>query len=237
MDEMVKKSNEYILKEAPIKKAVLKLSVPMMIGSSVGAIYSVINAYFIGLLHNTGMMSAITIGMPVFILLMAIGNMFGVGSSTFITRLVAVKEIAKAKKVAGYAFYMSIVASIIICGCGIVLIKPLLHVLGTDASIMKEAHAYVEMLFITGFSTIINFTLEQVVRAEGAAKESMYGMIINVVVNFICDSLFILVFRFNVRGAAIAVGIANLASLLYYLFYLSKKVSIYKGSFIIGNFR
>lgn len=80
-------SNQYYLESAPIKKAIAHLSIPMMIGMSVGTIYNVINAYFIGLLHNTSMLTAITLGLPIFTVLMAFGNMLGVGGGTFITRL------------------------------------------------------------------------------------------------------------------------------------------------------
>jgi len=58
----VKKSNEYYLKEAPVNKAIRHLSVPMMLGMSVGSLYTLLNAYFIGLLHNTAMLTAITLG-------------------------------------------------------------------------------------------------------------------------------------------------------------------------------
>lgn len=73
-------SNQYYLESAPMKKAIFHLSVPMMIGMSVGTVYNVINAYFIGLLHNTGMLTAITLGLPIFTVLMAFGNVFGVGA-------------------------------------------------------------------------------------------------------------------------------------------------------------
>ncbi|MGO0883894.1 hypothetical protein ACTPDI_14040 [Clostridioides difficile] len=92
MEQQMDNSNEYLLKDAPVRKSVLNLSIPMMVGMSVGTIYNVVNAYFIGMLNDTKMMSAITLGLPVFIFLMAIGNMFGIGASTFITRLIAVDD-------------------------------------------------------------------------------------------------------------------------------------------------
>lgn len=83
----VNESNIYYLKESPIRKAIVHLSIPMMIGISATTIYNLINAYFIGLIHDTNMMSAITLAMPITIILMAVGNMFGVGGGSFITRL------------------------------------------------------------------------------------------------------------------------------------------------------
>lgn len=97
-------SNQYYLESAPMKKAIAHLSIPMMIGMSVGTIYNVINAYFIGLLHNTSMLTAITLGLPIFTVLMAFGNVLGVGGGTFVTRLAGQKETEKGKRVAGYTF-------------------------------------------------------------------------------------------------------------------------------------
>lgn len=66
---MRKKSNSYYLKEAPIRKAIAHLSIPMMIGISATTIYNLINAYFIGLVHDTNMMSTITLGLTITIIL------------------------------------------------------------------------------------------------------------------------------------------------------------------------
>ena len=52
----VNESNIYYLKESPIRKAIVHLSIPMMIGISATTIYNLINAYFIGLIHDTNMM-------------------------------------------------------------------------------------------------------------------------------------------------------------------------------------
>lgn len=88
-----KLSNEYYLENAPITNAIAHLSIPMMIGMSVGTIYNVINAFFIGLLNNTDMLTAVTLGLPIFTILMAFGNMLGAGGGTFITRLVDRKSV------------------------------------------------------------------------------------------------------------------------------------------------
>ncbi len=121
----VNESNIYYLKESPIRKAIAHLSIPMMVGISATTIYNLINAYFIGLIHDTNMMSAITLAMPITIILMAVGNMFGVGGGSFITRLLGNGDTQKGKKVAGYSFYASIILGIIIGIVAIIFMNPL----------------------------------------------------------------------------------------------------------------
>ena len=84
----MKHNDQYYLEEAPIQKAIAHLSIPMMLGMSVGVIYNIINAIFIGMLHNTAMLSAVTLALPIFTILMAVGNIFGVGGGTYISRLI-----------------------------------------------------------------------------------------------------------------------------------------------------
>jgi putative MATE family efflux protein len=230
-----KLSNEYYLENAPITKAIAYLSIPMMIGMSIGTIYNVINAFFIGLLNNTDMLTAITLGLPIFTILMAFGNMLGAGGGTFITRLVAKQDGDKAKKIAGYTFYSSIIIGILL---GIILtiaLTPIVKIMGADTSaIINYTKSYSLTMFIGGFAIVMNFALEQVVRAEGASKESMFGMVVSTVFSLIFDPLFIILFKFNVVGVALSMILANIASSFYYIYYLETKSENLKG--FIKNF-
>lgn len=222
-------SNIYYLKESPIRKAIAHLSIPMMVGISATTIYNLINAYFIGLIHDTNMMSAITLAMPITIILMAVGNVFGVGGGTFITRLLGSGDKEKGKKVAGYSFYMSIIAGIIIAILAMIFMTPFVHLLGADGQTLIYTKQYSTILFVGGFGMILNFGLEQLVRSEGASKESMYGMFISVAVSIILDALLILVFNLHVIGAGISLVLANLAATAYYVWFLETKSESLKG--------
>ena len=222
-------SNIKYLKDEPIKKAIAHLSIPMMIGMSAGTIYNVINAYFIGLMNDTAVISAITLGLPIFTVLMAFGNMFGVGGGTFITRLVAKNEDEKVKKVAGYTFYASIISGILLGIIAFLSIGPIVKLLGADANTLSYTTQYSTTLFTGGFSIILNFALEQIVRSEGASKESMYGMFISVIISTILDVLFILILNMHVYGAALSIILANIASSIYYIWYLETKSENLKG--------
>ncbi|MDZ5255157.1 MATE family efflux transporter [Clostridium sp. LIBA-8841] len=222
-------SNIKYLRDEPIKKAIAHLSIPMMIGMSVGTIYNIINAYFIGLVHDTAMLSAITLGLPIFTVLMAFGNMFGVGGGSFTTRLIAKNEGDKAKKVVGYIFYGSIIAGLLLGFIAYLFMEPIVNLLGTDSITLDYTRQYATTLFAGGFAIILNFGLEQVVRAEGASKESMYGMFVSVAVSILLDVLFILILDMHVYGAALSMVIANIASSAYYVWYLDKRSENLRG--------
>ena len=229
------KSNTYYLESAPIHKTIRHLSIPMMIGMSIGTVYTIINAYFVGMLHNAVMLSSLTLGLPIFIILMAIGNMFGVGAGTFITRLITIKEFDTAKKIASYALFSSFITGIFLAIIAYFVLNPLMILLGASGETFNLTKNYALALFVIGFTIILNFTLEQIVRSEGASKESMYGMGVSALINLIFDPILILYFNFNIVGAALAMGIANLASAIYYIYYLNYKSENLRG--FIGSFK
>ncbi|EGP5067939.1 MATE family efflux transporter [Enterococcus faecium] len=225
----INESNIYYLKEGPIRKSIAHLSIPMMVGISATTIYNLINAYFIGLIHDTNMMSAITLAMPITLILMTVGNMFGVGGGTFITRLLGSGDTKKGRKVAGYSFYASIILGVIISIIAIIFMNPFIRFLGADSQTILYTTQYSTILFAGGAAFILNFALEQLVRSEGASKESMYGMSISVAVSIVLDALLILVFNMHVIGAGISVVLANIASTIYYVWFLENKSDSLKG--------
>ena len=230
MEEVtMNESNIYYLSESPVRKAIAHLSIPMMVGISTTTIYNLINAYFIGLIHDTNMMSAITLAMPITILLMAVGNILGVGGGSYITRLLGNGDTQKGKKVAGYAFYSSILLGVIIGIVAVIFMDPFIHLLGASGQTFLYTKQYSLILFVGGASFILNFALEQLVRSEGASKESMYGMFVSVAVSILLDALLILVFNLHVIGAGLSLVIANIASTTYYVWFLETKSETLKG--------
>jgi multidrug efflux pump len=219
----MKYSDQYYLEEAPIQKAIPYLSIPMMIGMSIGVVYNILNAYFIGLLHNTAMLSAVTLGLPIFTILMAVGNIFGVGGGTYISRLLGEKKEESVKSVSSFIFYGSLIAGIMVLLLCLGFINPIIHFIGSNAATFSLTKVYSLSLLIGSPFIVANFAMEQVVRSEGASKVSMNGMFVNTIVSVILDPILILFFNLNVVGAAISMVIANGCSLGYYAWYLNKK--------------
>ncbi|RZH96543.1 MATE family efflux transporter, partial [Staphylococcus condimenti] len=68
-------------------------------------IYGILNIYFIGFLEDSHMISAISLTLPVFAILMGLGHLFGVGAGTYISRLLGAKDYSKSKFVSSFSIY------------------------------------------------------------------------------------------------------------------------------------
>ncbi|OZQ69302.1 MATE family efflux transporter [Paenibacillus sp. VTT E-133280] len=215
--------NLHYFEKAPIAKAVAHFGIPMMLGMSMSVIYSILNAYFLGTLGNTAMLTALALTLPLFAIIMALGNLIGMGSGTFISRLLGEKKYDDVKHVSSFAFYSSLVIGFIVMAVGLPLIDPIVHGLGATPDSFGFTKDYVTIMLIGSPFVVLCFTLENIVRSEGSAIISMIGMILSVVVNIILDALVIFVFHWDVIGVATATVISNLVASAFYAYHLGYK--------------
>ncbi|GKU25906.1 MATE family efflux transporter [Clostridium folliculivorans] len=219
----IEQIDSYYFEKSPIWKAIAHMSLPMMLGMSLNLIYNIIDAYFIGKLNNTEMMSAITLALPFITVLMALGNLFGTGGGTFISRLLGEKNLLESKKVASVSFYFSIITGLILIMFSILMLQPILKLLGAEGNNIEFTKSIILVFTIGSPIIIANFVLEQLVRAEGASTVSMYGMGISVIANIILDPILIFTCHLNIMGAALGTVLGNLCAVFYFIYYIQKK--------------
>ncbi|GAB3842602.1 hypothetical protein GCM10027610_053660 [Dactylosporangium cerinum] len=220
-------TNRWYLSAAPIVRALVHLCVPMAAAMIVGAVYNVINAGFIGSLHDPALLAAITLGAPILGLVMAVGGVFGVGGGALISRLLGAAEHDPAKAgeirhVSSFAVWGAVIAGTVFGGTGLLLLHPLVAALGADAAAVPPTTAYVAVMLAFVPVLAAAFCLEQIVRAEGAARQVMVGLIASTVGNVVFDVLFILVLHWGVAGAALAMGLSNLGVVAYFVTWLQR---------------
>lgn len=214
-------SNRWYLSTAPIIRALVHLCVPMAAAMIVGAVYNVINAGFIGSLHDNILLAAVTFGTPLLGLVMAVGGVFGVGGGAQISRLLGAAEHDPAeaggiKRVASFSLWGAVIVGVVLGALGLLLLDPLVALLGADTAAAPATAAYVAVMLAFVPVLAAAFCLEQLVRAEGASRQVMYGLIGSTIANLVFDVLFILVLPWGVAGAALAIGLSNLGLVAYF---------------------
>ena len=221
------RTNRWYLSTAPVFRALVHLCVPMAAAMIVSAVYNVINAGFIGSQHDTALLAAVTFGSPLLGLVMAVGGVFGTGGGALVSRLLGAAENdpAKAgeiKHVSSFAFWGAVAAGAVFGVAGLLLLHPLVTLLGANAGAVAATRDFVGVML--AFVPVLAgaFCLEQLVRAEGAARQVMIGLIASTVANVAFDILFILVLHWGVAGAALAMGLANLVVIGYFAVWLHR---------------
>ncbi|MDO4898018.1 MAG: MATE family efflux transporter [Rothia sp. (in: high G+C Gram-positive bacteria)] len=118
------------LANTPVKKALLHLSIPTATGMLAGTVYNIINAAFVGHTGDTTLLAALTFSLP----LMALGGLFGVGVSSFVSRSLGEKKFADARGVAPLAIWGPVGIGVLIAVLGLSFLTPVSHFLGADAT-------------------------------------------------------------------------------------------------------
>ncbi|HDP2612350.1 TPA: multidrug efflux MATE transporter MepA [Staphylococcus aureus] len=216
----------YYFEKSPVFKAMMHFSLPMMIGTLLSVIYGILNIYFIGFLEDSHMISAISLTLPVFAILMELGNLFGVGAGTYISRLLGAKDYSKSKFVSSFSIYGGIALGLIVILVALPFSDQIAAILGARGETLALTSNYLKVMFLSAPFVILFFILEQFARAIGAPMISMIGMLASVGLNIILDPILIFGFDLNVVGAALGTAISNVAAALFFIVYFMKNSDV-----------
>ncbi|HDI7546657.1 TPA: multidrug efflux MATE transporter MepA [Staphylococcus aureus] len=216
----------YYFEKSPVFKAMMHFSLPMMIGTLLSVIYGILNIYFIGFLEDSHMISAISLTLPVFAILMGLGNLFGVGAGTYISRLLGAKDYSKSKFVSSFSIYGGIALGLIVILVTLPFSDQIVAILGARGETLALTSNYLKVMFLSAPFVILFFILEQFARAIGAPMVSMIGMLASVGLNIILDPILIFGFDLNVVGAALGTAISNVAAALFFIIYFMKNSDV-----------
>lgn len=215
-----------MMSEDKIESVLLKLGIPAIIGMLIDAIYNFVDAIYVGGL-GTSAMGAAAISFPILMIIVGLGLMMGSGAGSYISRLLGKGEYEQANKTASVAIAGSVVLWVLAVIPAIGFLEPLLKFFGATETILPFAKDY-GYIFIGGsIFSVMNITMINIARAEGAAKMGMKALMLGAVLNIILDPIFIYSFALGIRGAAIATVISQLTtSIILYRFFFKGKSTI-----------
>ena len=211
------------LAETPIPKLLTEMSIPAIIGMLVTAVYNIVDTIFVGRI-GTEAIGAVTIAFPLFMAISAIGLTFGIGSASFISRLLGEDNKKMANRVSTTSIITTFILGIVLAAGGLYYLRPLLRLFGATDVIMPYAVNYTAIIIIGSVFTMSNMNMNNMVRAEGSAKMSMIALSTGALINIILDPILIFTFNMGIAGASTATVIAQAVSTVMLLaFYKSEK--------------
>ena len=214
----------WIFEEAPIAQAVFTMAIPTIITQLINIVYNFADAWYVGRTGSAAMMAALSVSLPVFIIIQALANLFGIGGASAISRALGRGEAARARKIFAFSFFGGFLAAVIY-GTTVFFSRPLLiPLIGGSEDSYPYIYNYMFWTMVVGaIPTLGNALCGHLVRSIGAAKEAGFGLSMGGVLNIILDPLFMFVLLphgMEVTGAAIATCLSNAIALTYFLVYL-----------------
>lgn len=224
-----------LFEQTPIPKAVAKLAVPTILSSLVMVLYNLADTYFVGMCNDPIQNAAVTLAAPVLLAFNAVNNLFGVGSSSMMSRALGRKDYETVYKSSALGFYCAVVAGALFALACFAFNAPLLRMLGANADTMAATGEYLKWTSIYGaVPAILNVVMAYMVRAEGSALHASIGTMSGCFLNIILDPIFILPWGLNMgaEGAGLATFLSNCVACIYFFILLYKKR---KSTFVCVN--
>ncbi len=212
-----------LFERMPIPKAVLNLSVPTILSSLVMVIYNLADTYFVGMLNDPIQNAAVTLAAPVLLAFNAVNNLFGVGSSSMMSRGLGRKDFDTVYRSSAFGFYFSLICGLLFSVLYTTFRHPLLNILGADATTAAATAEYLKWTVTFGAApSILNVVMAYLVRAEGSSLHASIGTMSGCFLNIILDPIFILPGGLNLgaAGAGAATCISNCVACLYFFILL-----------------
>lgn len=214
------KEKMYLFEEMPIPRAVMQLSIPIVVSSLVTIVYNLADTFFVGMLNDPVQNAAVTLVYPVMLGFNAVNNLFGVGTSSMMSRSLGSGDHEKVRKCSAFGFYGALVSGLVFSLLCTVFRMPLLGLLGADETTWEATANYMFWTVCCGaMPAILNVVQAHMVRSEGAALHASIGTMSGCLLNMLLDPIFILPWGLNMgaAGAGLATFVSNCAACCYFL--------------------
>lgn len=225
-----------IFENASTRKAVYLNALPAMAAMLMVLIYNLADTFFIGQTHDDLQVAAVSLATPVFLLFMAVGTIFGIGGTSVISRALGQGRKDYAKKVCAFCMWSCVVVGIAMSLLFLIFMDQLLALVGASADTWDYAKTYLTIVSFSGPFVLIANCYSNVVRAEGQSGKAMMGQLLGNLLNVVLDPIMILVFKWDIAGAAIATVIGNVTGAGYYILYFlrgNSMLSIHPKDFAV----
>ncbi len=193
-----------IFEEYPVHKAVASMVLPTIASQIIFVIYNLADTWYVGLTGDANAVAAVSLCLPVYTILSAISNLFGIGGAAAISRALGRNSREDAKNIFALSLWGALIGAAIYSILILSTMRPLLALIG-------------------GIPTILAPTIGHLIRAGGFSKTASFYMILGAVINIGFDPLFMFVILpagNEVTGAAVATALANLIALAGFVIYL-----------------
>ncbi len=217
-----------LFERIPIPKAVARLAIPTILSSLVMVLYSLADTSFVGILNDPVQNAAVTLAAPVLLAFNAVNNLFGVGTSSMMSRALGRKEFETVKKSSVFGFYCALAFALMFSLLCTVFKQPLLILLGATPKTIDATAAYMKWTVNFGAApAIMNVVMAYMVRSEGAALHASLGTMSGCLLNIFLDPIFILPGSLNMgaAGAGLATFLSNCFACCYFfvLMFIKRK--------------
>ncbi len=216
-------SNPQILGTAPIGKLLMQYSLPSIVAMALTSVYNIIDSVFIGYGVGAMALSGLAITLPLMALLSAFSSLVGVGGATIASICMGQKNLKGAEDILGNVVLLSLIIAVTYGGINYLFLDGILCFFGASDATIGYARDFMEIILLGSPVLFLFLGLNNVMRATGYPKKAMLSSTLSVGCNIALAPLFIFVFGWGIRGAAIATVLSQIAAMVWVAWHFLDK--------------
>ncbi|MCD6467889.1 MAG: MATE family efflux transporter [Thermoplasmata archaeon] len=224
MSEKVTKGVQLLLGNP--RGAIIRLSIPMMVGMLVQTIYNLADGIWVAGLGAEGL-AAIGLFFPVFMGIISLASGLGIGSSSAISRRIGAKDKKGADNVAVHSLLLTLILGFLITITMFPSMDRVFAWMGAAGKVGRLAVEYSRILLVAAIVMVFNNVANGMLRGEGDTRRAMYALVLGSGLNIVLDPFFIYTLGFGVVGAAYATVLSMVLTSVFLGYWLFIKRDTY----------
>ena len=222
-EEIREENNINIYEEENISKVIIKMGLPAMLGQLTTLVYNLADTYFVSLTRDSAQIAAVTLCMPILLIIMSISSIFGMGGGSVIARKIGENRNKDACNCFSFSTYAIAASSVAVAAVGLVFIKQTAVIIGADDSNIEYTCDYLRWILIGAPAIMLGNGLVHSFRSVGLIRVATLGVAIGNVINMVFDWVLIVPMKMGAKGAAMATSLGFLITAIYYLTCMVKE--------------
>ena len=213
-----------------VKKLMVKMAVPALVGQVVNLLYNIVDRIYIGHIPEIGGLALTGVGLftPILMLITASAMLAGAGGAPRAAIAMGQGNKEDAEKILGNCFTVLMILAVILTGAFYVASPTLLRLFGASDVTLPYAVTYARIYVVGSVFVLIVMGMNTFITTQGFANISMLTTVIGAGINIILDPILIFVLDMGVAGAAIATVVSQAVSAVWILLFLTGKKTILK---------
>ena len=224
----MKKEAKQDMGTGSVKKLMVQMAVPAVVGQVINLLYNVVDRIYIGHIPEIGGAALTGVGLftPILMLITAFAMLAGAGGAPRAAIAMGKGETDTAEKIVGNCFTVLLLLAVALTGVFYAALPRLVRLFGGSDATLPYAVQYGRIYVLGSVFVLIVMGMNPFITTQGFAKESMLTTVIGAVINIVLDPVFIFVLNMGVAGAAIATVLSQAVSAVWILKFLMGKKTV-----------
>lgn len=217
------KTNDF--SQGSVWKTIVRMAIPTTLAQLINILYNIVDRMYIGHMEGAGALALTGLGlcMPLISIVMAFARLSGMGGGPLCSIERGKGDYEEAEKIMGNSFTLLVIFAVVLTALGEIFMEPVLYAFGASDQTIGYAADYGRIYLAGNIFVLISLGMNFFINAQGFARTGMVTTVVGAVANIILDPIFIFVFDWGVKGAALATIISQGLSAVWVLLFLTGK--------------